>query len=262
MFVKLKGLITRETRFKDHDKMLTVITAERGRISVRARGVMRLKCPFAPACQLFSYTDFTLFENKGLYSVNAAEPLELFLGLRTDPRKLALAAYFSDIAAAVADSDSECEDLLRLTLNCLYALAADSHPPEWIRAAFEMRMACIAGYTPQLAICSRCGTPCTQGCLLPTDGAVCCADCLTTADRMAGTLFCPPGVLPALAYFSAAPLKKVLPAPPEEPLISDTVAVTERYLFTQLDCDTRPLHFYKSFPALPVAAPKGHSYDN
>lgn len=262
MFVKVKGLITRETRFKDQDKMLTVITAERGYISVRARGVMRLKCPFAPACQLFSYTEFTLFENKGLFSVNAAEPVELFLGLRTDARKLALAAYFSEIATSVADSDSDCEDLLRLTLNCLYALAAGSYSPEWIRAAFEMRMACIAGYTPQLAACFRCGAPCMQGSIFPADGVVCCADCLTAADRMTGTIFCPPGVLPALIYFSSAPLKKVLPAPPEESLITDTVAVTERYLFAQLDCDARPLHFYKSFPVFSGETPKGLVYDN
>ena len=246
MFVKIKGLITRETRYKDHDKILTIVTAERGRITVRARGVMRLKSPFAPACQLFAYAEFTLFENKGLFSVNAAEPLELFLGLRTDARKLALAAYFADLAEKVAESDTACSDLLRLTLNSFYALASGLYPPELIRAAFEMRIAVIAGYEPQLDACLHCGSYPADPCILPEEGGVCCADCLTQSDRSGHLIRCPAGVLPLLRYFISAPLKRLLPAVPDSHLIDGAVFVTERYLFSQLGCDPKPLRFYQS----------------
>lgn len=263
MFVKIKGLITRETRYKDHDKILTIVTAERGRMTVRARGVMRLKSPFAPACQLFAYTEFTLFENKGLFSVNAAEPLELFLGLRADARKLALAAYFADLAEKIAESDTACDDLLRLTLNCFYALASGLHPPELIRAAFEMRAAVIAGYEPQLDVCIRCGSEPTNPYILPEEGGVCCADCLTPSDRSGCLIRCPAGVLPLLSYFASAPLKRLLPAVSDSNLIDSAVFVTERYLFSQLGCDPKPLRFYQSLTPDPAESfRKESTYDH
>ena len=183
IFVKIKGLITREIRYKDNDKLLTVVTAERGRLTVRARGVMRLRSPLASACQLYAYSDFTLFENKGRLTVNAAEPAELFMGLRTDAQKLALAAYIADIAEKISDSDAENGELLRLTLNSLYALSERAEPLELVRAAFEMRAAKVAGYEPQLDACLRCGNPPEAPYISPALGGVCCRNCLTAEEN-------------------------------------------------------------------------------
>lgn len=246
MFVKIKGLITREIRYKDNDKLLTVVTAERGRLTVRARGVMRLRSPLASACQLYAYSDFTLFENKGRLTVNAAEPAELFMGLRTDAQKLALAAYIADIAEKISDSDAENGELLRLTLNSLYALSERAEPLELVRAAFEMRAAKVAGYEPQLDACLRCGNPPEAPYISPALGGVCCRNCLTAEESTDALIACPDGVLPLIRYFLSAPLKRLLPPVGDERLIEDVVYVTERYLFSQLDCDSKLLRYYRS----------------
>lgn len=252
MFVKVKGLVTRETRYRDNDKLLTVVTAD-GRLTVRARGVMRIRSPLASGCQLYAYSAFTLFENRGLLSVNAAEPIELFMGLRTDALKLALAAYFSDIAEKISDSDAESGELLRLTLNCLYALGERDVPPELVRAGFEMRAAKVAGYEPQLDVCLRCGNPPETPYISPLLGGVCCRRCLPVGDDTGALIPCPAGVLPLLRSFLTAPLKRLLPPVDDVRLIGDAVYVTERYLFAQLDCSPKLLHYYKSFRSPPSA---------
>ena len=39
MYTKTLGLVLRETEYKDADKLLTVLTQERGKVTMRARGV-------------------------------------------------------------------------------------------------------------------------------------------------------------------------------------------------------------------------------
>ena len=107
----------KETRIKDADKFLTLLTAEQGVMTVKARGVMRKSSRLSSGCQLFCYSDFTLFEGKSVTSVNAAEPINMFLGLRADAEKLALAAYFAELLDALGKTDGDTGELLRLGLN-------------------------------------------------------------------------------------------------------------------------------------------------
>ena len=80
MFYTTKGLILRNTQYKDNDKLLEVLTGTMGRITVKARGVRRKNSPLRSGCQLLCYSELTLFEKNGFYTVNEAEPLEMFMG--------------------------------------------------------------------------------------------------------------------------------------------------------------------------------------
>ena len=51
------GLILRETETKETDKILTVLTAEMGKIPVIARGARRKNSRLAAACQLFAWSE-------------------------------------------------------------------------------------------------------------------------------------------------------------------------------------------------------------
>ena len=46
-YIVTKGVVLRETETKDADKILTVLTAERGKIPVIAKGVRRKSCKYA-----------------------------------------------------------------------------------------------------------------------------------------------------------------------------------------------------------------------
>jgi len=159
MYLKTKGLVLRVSDYNDFDALLTVLTPEHGRLTVKARGLRRKNSPLIAPCQLLALADFTLFEYKGSYTVNEANRIELFRGLRGDLLKLSLGTYFAQVAEVVSQEDMPNKELLSLTLNCLYGLSNLNEPEQKVKAVFELRCACLAGYTPDLSGCSGCGDP-------------------------------------------------------------------------------------------------------
>ena len=108
------GLVLRVTDTKESDKILTVLTAELGRISVIARGARQKNSRLAAASQLFAWSEMTLYKRGEWYYLSAADPMELFAGLQTDLVRLSLAAYLSELTEFVAGEDTPAPELLRL----------------------------------------------------------------------------------------------------------------------------------------------------
>ena len=52
------GLVVRETKVGDHDKILTLLTLEKGLITVTGKGVRSLKSKNMVSCQPFTYSSF------------------------------------------------------------------------------------------------------------------------------------------------------------------------------------------------------------
>ncbi|MBR4425060.1 MAG: DNA repair protein RecO [Oscillospiraceae bacterium] len=126
MYLTTKALVLREVRFKEADKMLTVLTPTEGKLSVRARGALRKGSRFGAAAQQLCYSEMTLFGNAGRWSLNEARTLEQFLPLRADLGLLALGSYFAELLETVSDMDEPDPALLQLGLNSLYALGRGS----------------------------------------------------------------------------------------------------------------------------------------
>ena len=52
------GLVLKETRYKESDRILTILTPELGVISAAAQSSLRLKSKLFSACGLFCYSEF------------------------------------------------------------------------------------------------------------------------------------------------------------------------------------------------------------
>ena len=157
MFLTTRGLVLREVRYKESDKILTVLTQHEGKVTVRARGALRKGSRITAATQLLTYSDMTIFENRGRRTLNEASTVEEFLGLRADLGAFALGSYFAELLETVSAEEYPDPPVLQLGLNSLYALSRALCPPEQIKAVFELRLMCLAGYEPSLP--SR-GSPC------------------------------------------------------------------------------------------------------
>ena len=142
------GLILRDTDTKETDKILTVLTAEMGKISVIARGARRKNSRLAAACQLFAWSEMTLYRRGNWYYLDAAEPEELFSGLQKDLVRFSLAAYLAELTEFVAGEETEAGELLRLLLNGLYALGNLGRDPALVKPAFTFRLLALAGFEP------------------------------------------------------------------------------------------------------------------
>ena len=157
MFLNTSGLVLRETKYKDSDKILTLLCESEGKITASARRTLQTNSKLGSAIQLFSFSEFVLFGNKGRWSINEARTIEEFRGLRNEISSLALAAYFAELLELASDEDMPNPSILRLALNSFYALSNNIFNKKLIKAAFELRLVSYAGYMPSVCGCSACG---------------------------------------------------------------------------------------------------------
>jgi len=248
MYLTVQGLVLRVTAYKDYDALLTVLTREEGKLTLKARGLRRKNSPLIAPCQLLAYGEFTLFEYRGMYTINEAHSIELFQQLRGDLSKLSLGTYFAQVAEVVAQEDQPNPELLSLVLNCLHGLSKLNTDERKLKAIFEMRTVCIAGYTPDLSGCHGCGD------LRPDrfDIAQGVLECATCRDLSSNGIRMPisAGALDALRYIVSCEPKKILAFHAGEQTFEDLSHITESYLTTQLERGFSALDFYKSLQPL------------
>ena len=244
MNLKTKGLVLRVTPYNDADALLSVLTPSHGKLTVKARGLRRKNSPLVAPCQLLAYGEFTLFEYRNMYTINEAQSIELFSALRKDLQRLALGSYFAQAAETMSQEDLPNPELLSLVLNCLHALAKLWLSEPMVKAVFELRSACISGYTPDLSACYRCG------CEMPdrfdiSEGKLECVKCRNPASsglRMPVT----PGMLDAMRYICYCDSKKLFSFSASPETLEELSYLTESYLSTQLERGFSTLDFYKS----------------
>ena len=156
-YIVTKGIVLRETETKEADKILTLLTQDRGRIPVIARGVRRKGCKYAACAQPLVYSEWTLYQKGDWYYANEGATIELFSGLQKDLDAMALGFYLAELTEAVTTEEADASELLRHLLNGLYALSALHKPPALVKAAFEMKLMSLAGYEPLADGCAYCG---------------------------------------------------------------------------------------------------------
>ena len=243
MYIQTQGLVLRETNYKEADKILTVLTREGGKRTVKARGCRRKNSPLAPSAQLLVWSDMTLFDYRDRLTLNEAEPLEMCWGVRRDGEKLARCAYFAEVTEAVAEEGRPDPALLSLILNSIYALDKLDKPLALVKAAFELKLLCVAGYEPLLDACAVCGREEPEGPRLDLgEGVLRCAACSTgegasrPLDRTS---------LEAMRHVVYGDPKRLFSFPMDGPGMERMAAACEDFLLVQLDRGFRTLDFYK-----------------
>lgn len=242
MYLKTKGLVLRETAYKDADKLLTVLTEDCGKMTLKARGVRKGNSPLKACCQLLACSEFTILEYQGMSTIKEAQSIELFPELRNELELLSLGSYFAQVAELLSQEDAPTPELLSLTLNALYALAKLRHPQILVKAAFELRAACHAGFLPDLGACPICGESMPDRFAL-ADGCVQCSGC-QSGDSIKMPIT--ESVLTAMRYICSCAPGKLFSFRLNEESAKTLSGITESYLSTQLEKSFSALDFYKS----------------
>lgn len=249
MYLTVRGLVLRVSAYNDTDALLTILTQHYGKLTVKARGLRRKNSPLIAPCQLLAFAEFTLFEYRGMYTINEASTVELFHGLRNDLVKLSLGTYFAQVAEVTSQEDQPNPQLQSLVLNCLHVLAKLNVPLDMVKAVFELRSACLAGYYPDLSGCGGCGN------VQPdrfdvSEGRLECAGCRNpNSDGIRMPLSA--GVLDAMRYICACDAKQLFAFRAGAQTLADLAHVTETYLLAQLERGFSTLDFYKSLQVSP-----------
>ena len=144
------GLVLKETRYKESDRILTILTPELGVISAAAQSSLRLKSKLFSACGLFCYSEFTLVPGRNMYTVREAEVKNVFHGISSSIEGMSLAMYMAEMAMTLSPTGQEAQRELRLLLNCFYMISESKTDLRVIKAVFELRTMSECGFMPQI----------------------------------------------------------------------------------------------------------------
>lgn len=244
MYMTIQGIVLRVTDYNDRDALLTLLTRDHGKLTVKVRGLRRKNSPMIASCQLLAYGEFTLFEYRGQYTVNEAQSIELFTPLRRDLTKLSLGTYFAQVSEVLSQEDYPSPELQSLLLNCLFALSALALPEAQIKAVFELRAACLSGYTPDLFGCHICGNQAPDRFDLSAGQL----ECRSCRSRESNGIRLPvtTAMLEAMRYICLCDPKRIFSFRIGDETLLQLSELTEAYLSTQLERGFSTLDFYKS----------------
>ena len=216
------ALILRSVERGEHDRLITVLTADFGKFYAIVKGAGSIHRREVAATEPYMWSNIEFYEKNGVKWVKNATGRESFAGLRYDMDKLFLAAYIAEVAGELSDEREPAGEILPLALNTLYALASTEGENDRIKAAFELRAACVAGFMPDLSCCIDCHTPVVgDGYLDVMNGSFVCAKCLSKRTALIPlpeidelgerTLLCPlsAGAATAIGYVVTAPSKRI-----------------------------------------------------
>lgn len=243
MYLTIQGIVLRVSDYSDRDALLTVLTKKHGKLTLKARGLRRKNSPLAAVCQLLAYGEFTVFEYRGQYSINEAHVINLFQNLRSDLEHLSLASYFAQVTEVLSQEDYPTPELQSLLLNCLYGLSDLGLSSDQVKAVFELRAACLSGYTPDLFGCHVCGSQTPDRFDLSSGLLECqsCRDSASTGIRLPVT----PGILDAMRYICFCDPKKLFSFRLNREELQKLSELTEGFLSTQLERGFSALDYYK-----------------
>ena len=248
-YIVMKGIVLRETETKEADKILTLLTAERGKLSVIARGVRRKSCRYAACAQPLVYSEWTLYQKGDWYYANEGSTLELFSGLRSDLDAMALGFYCAELTEAVTSEETPAPELLRHLLNGLYALSTLHKLPALVKPAFELKLLALAGYEPLADACAYCGCTKPERPLLDVvQGVLRCAKCGVKESALSMPLC--QSSLAALRHILYGDPKRLYSFKLGDDALRRLSGAAEAFAAAQLERGFKTLDFYKSLQSV------------
>lgn len=239
------GLVLWEMPLGESDKLLTVLTPQWGKLTIKAKGARRKNSRLAAAAQLLVYSEMKLFSYKDHYTLDEANSLAQFWHIKSDLILLALSSYFAELVRIVSDTDAPNGQLLSLLLNALYGLDTLQKPAALVKAAFELRLLSLAGYEPDLSVCAVCGSRQPSHPMLHlTEGQLHCSTCqISTPYESRSVPLCQDSLL-AMRYILSASSKRFLSFVLEGSPLERMGNAAEAFLLAQLDHAVPTLSYY------------------
>ena len=150
------AIVMRRADYGEADRLLTLLTPERGKMRVLAKGARKITSRKAGHIELFTETQVLLAKGRTFDIVTQAELIESHRALREDVSRGGQAHYFCELAEQFAPEDSDASALYDLLADGL-AWLGQSHDALLTARFFEMRLLSLEGYRPDLFKCSRTG---------------------------------------------------------------------------------------------------------
>jgi DNA repair protein RecO (recombination protein O) len=185
--VKLTAVVLRSVDYGEADRVVTLLSRERGKVAAFARAARASRRRFGGALELFTLVRAEAKERRGggMLGLESVAVERGFGAIRGDLARIACASYACDLARELVRDAEPHDELFTLVVAYLARLDAAPAQPSALRA-FELGALAAAGLMPRLDACARCGGPLEDAGALPfapDHGGVVCARCAPSAGR-------------------------------------------------------------------------------
>jgi len=157
--IKTKGIIIKRINLGEADKILTILTADRGKIRVIAKGMRKAGSKLGGFLELFRYNEYVLAEGRNLDLVTGASTIESFRQISLNLHRLGLAYYVSELIDKLVEETQDADKMFNLTHSVFKEINQGKLPIDLIKSFFELNLLGVLGLQPELDRCIVCNKP-------------------------------------------------------------------------------------------------------
>lgn len=151
------GIVLRVTDYRESDRILNILSRERGLIAATARGARKPNSKYAAIAQQFTCGEVEVNERVGKLQLSSATVLESFYSIRESYEQLVSATRIVNAAEHIAEHDIPNDALFLLVYNALSVIAYGENDPKDIELTFFAKLLKLEGLAPALTYCLKCG---------------------------------------------------------------------------------------------------------
>lgn len=185
MFVETKGVVIRQTKYSESDKILTIFTKEKGKIQAIAKGSRKPRSHLMGSTEIFCYSEFLMYTGKNLYNINQGQTIDSFYSLREDIYKLSYATFILELIDASVLEEEPNERLFELLVKTLKILSDMDDNYRKLLFAFQIKYISFIGFKPQMNSCVNCGSDINKAIKFDIiEGGTVCEKCFANHDQI------------------------------------------------------------------------------
>lgn len=152
-YITTTGMIIKTTNLGEYDRRLVVLTSDRGKITIFARGARRQNSKYLAACAPFSFGEFKAFPGRDAYTLLEINVSNYFDSLRNDFGLSCLGMYFLEVADYYSRENNDDLQLLKLlyvSIRILEKIAQNnsSIDKRLVKSIFEIKTIVVNGEFP------------------------------------------------------------------------------------------------------------------
>lgn len=157
---RTKGIVLGRREHREVDRVYSVLTEDRGKLSLQARGSRKMQAKLGPHLESFAVLDLLIVRGRVYDTVAGVERLQAYHPICADLNKMLLARqilYLVDLGTRAEETDLVLYPELMKWLEFIGDMPdISSERSGYLLASFALKLLTLSGYRPELGHCLSC----------------------------------------------------------------------------------------------------------
>ncbi|HTY38149.1 MAG TPA: DNA repair protein RecO [Bacteroidota bacterium] len=159
MITKTEAVVLKSMKFRESSKIVTFYTRNFGKVRCLAKGARQLKSKMGASLQPITAVSLVLYkkEHRELQLLSQCDATETYNKIHGDLERMAAALAVLELVNQLVHDEEENSALYSLLRETLDAIEHAKKNVLNLWLAFQIRLAAVFGFSPDLEACSGCG---------------------------------------------------------------------------------------------------------